>query len=69
MPPFVGTAVKVTEDPAQTGLAKALIDIPTGSNGFTIIGIGAEVAGFPVAQVELEVSVQVTRSPFDGIYE
>ena len=36
-PPFVGVAVKVTEVPAQTGLAEAAIDTLTGSSGFTVI--------------------------------
>ena len=69
MPPFVGRAVKVTEVPAQTGLAEVLIDMPTGSNGFTVIEIGVEVAGLFVAQVAFEVRSQVTASPFDRIYE
>ena len=60
--------MKVTEVPAQTGLADDAIDILTGRLGLTVIVNAAEVAGFPVVQVALEVSVQVIKSLFDGTY-
>ena len=65
-PPLVGVAEKVTEVPAQTGLADAAIDKLTGSNGFTVMVTVFEVAGLPVGQVALEVKTQVTRSLFIG---
>ena len=67
MPPFVGVAVNVTEVPAQTGLAETAIETLTGSNGFTVMVIGLEVAGLPVGQVAFEVSTQVTTSLFTGL--
>ena len=66
MPPLVGVAVKVTEVPAQTGFKLAAIETLTGSNGFTDIVTGAEVAGFPVGQVTLEVRTTFTTSEFKG---
>ena len=66
-PPFVGVAVKVTEVPAQTGLAEAAIDMLTGSSGFTVMVTVLEVAGLPVVQVSLEVSTQVSALPFEGV--
>ena len=58
--------MKVTEVPAQTGLAEAETDTLTGSNGFTVMVTVLEVAGLPVGQVALEVKTQVTRSLFIG---
>jgi hypothetical protein len=49
-------AVKVTEVPAQTGLADAAIDTLTGNSGFTVMVTTLEFAGLPVAQVALEVN-------------
>ena len=63
---MVGVAVKVTEVPAQTGLAEAAIDTLTGSRGFTVMVTVFDVAGLPVGQVALEVKTQVTRSLFIG---
>ena len=65
-PPLVGVAEKVTEVPAQTGLAEAAIDTFTGSRGFTVIVTVFEVAGLPVGQVAFEVSTQVTTSLLVG---
>ena len=56
--------MKVTLVPAQMvdpGLAA--IETLTGSEEFTVILIVFDVAGLPVAQVILEVSVQYTLSP------
>ena len=66
MPPFVGVAVKVTEVPEHTGLALADIETLTVCNGLTVMETVFDVAGLPVVQVALEVSTQVTWSPFDG---
>ena len=66
---MVGVAVKVTEVPAQTGLADATIEMLTGRFGLTVMVTTLEVAGLPVAQVALEVKIQVTASPLTGIYE
>ena len=62
MLPFVGSAVKVTETPAQTGFWEALTDKLTGSSGFTVIEIAPEVAGLSIAQVALEVGGAVCRA-------
>ena len=64
---MVGVAVKVTEVPAQTGLADGDIETLTGNNGFTVMVNVFETAGLPVGQVALEVRTQVTRSPFTGV--
>jgi hypothetical protein len=68
-PPLVGVAVKVTEVPAQTGLAEGAIVTLTGSNGLTVIVTGADVAGLPDGQTAFDVSTTVTASAFTGIYE
>ena len=65
---MVGVAVKVTEVPAQTGLALATMLTLTGRFGFTVIVIVFDVAGLPVVQSSLEVRTQVTASPFVGVY-
>ena len=63
----MGTAVKVTVEPAQTGSASGEMVILTGRFGLTTMTIEFEVAGFPLAQSALEVSTQATISPFTGI--
>jgi hypothetical protein len=56
VPPFVGVAVKVTEDPAHIGpVGNAAILTLAGSNGLTISVIVLEVAGLPVAHDAFEV--------------
>lgn len=67
VPPLTGVAVKVTEVPAQTGLAEGAIDTPTGRFVFTVIAIRFETAGFPTAQVALEVMVHFIISPWRGL--
>ena len=67
VPPLVGVAVKVTDVPAQTGLAEAAIDKLTGSSGFTVMVTVFDVAGLPVGQVAFEVSTQVIRSLLEGV--
>ena len=64
MPPLVGTAVKVTLVPEQIVVKLAEITTLTGRFGFTVIVMVFDVAGFPVAQVALDVKTQVTKSPF-----
>ena len=63
---MVGVAVKITEVPAQTGLAEAVMETLTGRLGSTVIFTEVELAGLPVAQVALEVNMQVIASAFDG---
>ena len=61
---MVGDAVNVTLVPEQiapAGLAEILT--LAGRFGFTTIVIAADVAGLPVTQSALEVSIHVTLSP------
>ena len=64
---MIGVAVKVTEVPKQMLVADAAIDMLTGNNGLTVMGMAFEVAGLPVLQVSLEVREQVITSPVTGI--
>ena len=61
-PPFVGVAVKVTLVPEQIVVAVADMLTLTGRFGFTVMVMEFDVAGLPVAQVALEVSMQVMIS-------
>jgi hypothetical protein len=61
-----GVAVKVTEVPAQTGLAEAAIETLAVSNGLTVMVTVFDVAGLPVTQAALVVSTQVKASLFAG---
>ena len=63
---MIGVALKVTEVPAQTVVAEAIIETLTGSNGLTVIVTVFETAGLPVVHVSLEVRVQVMAFPFAG---
>ena len=63
---MMAVAVKVTEVPEQTIVAVADNETLTGRIGFTVMVIKPEEAGFPVAQVALEVSSQVITSLFAG---
>ena len=57
--------MKVTVEPEHTDVPGfAAILMLTGSTGFTVIAIGFDVAGEPVAQVRLLVITQETTSPF-----
>ena len=52
VPPFEGVAVNVTEVPAQTGFAEAVIETLTGNNGFTVtvnVFVGRGPPQVPVA--------------------
>jgi hypothetical protein len=65
----MGVAVKLAVDPWQIGFASAVIDTDTGKLLLTVIVIGLELAFTPGLQEELDVMVQVTISPFWGMYE
>ena len=65
-PPLVGVAEKVTEVPVQTGFPDGEIKTLTGRLALTLIVIEFDVAGLPVAQVALEVKIQMFASLFDG---
>jgi len=67
LPPFTGAAVYVICEPEHTVPERVLIDMLTGSSGLTIMVTELEFAGFPDAQVALEVSTQVTASLFAGV--
>ena len=65
---MTGAAVKVTEVPAQTapgGVAVMLM--LTGRFGLTVMLIGFEVAGVPVAHVAFDERILVMISPFIGV--
>jgi len=65
---LVGVAVKLTVAPVQTVVASAAMETLTGNELSTVMIMELEVAGLPVAQVALEVRIQVTTSPFAGVY-
>ena len=65
---MTGKAEKVTEVPAQTGFAEAVMVTETGKFGFTVIQTWFEVAGFPIVQVLLEFRLQLMQSPLTGTY-
>ena len=66
---MVGVAVKVTEVPAQTGLAEAETETLTGRLGFTVMVTVFDVEGLPVGQVTFEVRTQLIVLPLAGIKE
>jgi hypothetical protein len=57
---LTGIAVNVTLLPSQTGFEDALMEIPTGRLGATVISIGFELAGLPSGHFMLEFIWQVT---------
>ena len=61
--------VKVTLVPAQTGFADEDMEMLTGNSGFTVIDTVFDAAGFPVAQVALEVSTQDIALVLSGTTE
>ena len=65
-PPLTGIAVKVTDVPAQTGLADAAMVIPADTSELTVMEMVFEVAGFPLTQTAFDVNTQVTASPLMG---
>jgi len=66
VPPFVGVAVKVTEEPEQVGLLPLVILIPTAgtTTGLMVIVMPFEVAVVGLAQEADEVMTQVIICPF-----
>jgi hypothetical protein len=68
-PPLTDMAENVTEVPAHTIVAEAVIVMLTGSSGFTVMVAVLEMAGFPVGQVASEVSLQVIASLLTGVNE
>ena len=57
---MVGTAVKMTDVPAQIAPdGEAEILTLAGNNGFTVMVIILDVAGLPVAQVAVDVIITV----------
>jgi hypothetical protein len=67
VPPFTGDAVKDTEFPWQYGLVSVLILTLADNDVLTDILTGAEMAGLPLTHAALDVSLQVTISPFCGV--
>ena len=63
----MGVAEYVTGIPEQTGLFEAAIVRETGELELTVMVTGFEVTGFACGQAMLDVSVQVTISPFTGV--
>ena len=55
--------------PAQTVVIGVLILMLTGMFGLTVMQIGLEVAGFPLAQTRFEVRLQLMQSPLTGMYD
>ncbi len=58
-------AVKVTLVPAQIVVAEAVTLTLTGRFGLTVMVTALEVAGLPVAQVALDVTIQVITSELE----
>jgi hypothetical protein len=67
IPAFVAKAVNVTGLPSQTGFADAVIFIPAGIVELTDMITVLEMAGFPVAQLKSETTMQEIVSPSDGL--
>jgi len=65
VPPLVGVAVKVTDEPEAAGLVPAVIAMLTdgATDGFTLIVILLLDAVVEVAQAEFEVIVHATTAP------
>jgi hypothetical protein len=59
-------AVKVTGLPSHTGLEEAETATLTGMTGLTDMVTGFEEAGLPETQVRLDITWQLTTSPFAG---
>jgi hypothetical protein len=68
VPPFTGFAVKVTGFPEQTGLDDAMMVMPIGNTGLTVMVIGFEIAGFSEVHTSEELTSQLTTSPSTGVY-
>jgi hypothetical protein len=69
VPPFTGIAEYMTDVPAHTVVALALIARLTGNNGLTAMVTVFEVAGFPMVHVSLEFRIHVIVFPLNGTKE
>lgn len=71
LPPFVGVAVNVTDEPAHIGLLPAVIAIDTEgtTTGFTVIVMLFDVAVVGEAHVALDVRTHVTICPLVNVVE
>jgi hypothetical protein len=69
VPPFVGVAVNVTDEPAHVGLFPEVIAIETAGTktGLTVIVIPFDVAVVGLAQVAVDVITQVTTCPLVNV--
>ena len=67
MPPYMVALVNVTNVPAQTGFAEAVMEMVTGKLGSAVMQTVFEVAGLPVAQARFDVKEQVIQSPSAGV--
>ena len=63
---MTGEALKVTEVPAQTGLAEGVAVTLTASSGFTFMVTVFDVEGLPLGQIALDESTQITASLLIG---
>ena len=63
---MVGVAVKVVFVPEQIVVVPEILTL-TGKFGFTVTVKLLDVAGLPVAQVALDVTIQVTASALDNV--
>lgn len=53
--------------PAQTGLAEGATEMLTGKSGFTVMVTVLEAAGLPIAQIAVEVNMEVMVLLFAGV--
>lgn len=67
LPPFVGVAENVTNEPEHTLVAEAVIASAGVTIGLTVMVIVLLVAVVANKQVALLVSVHFTTSPFKGV--
>ena len=69
MPPLVGVAVNVTDDPEAAGFVPALMAMVTegATDGLTVIVMLLLVAEVAVAHAELEVIVHATTAPLASV--
>jgi hypothetical protein len=66
-PPLNMVEVKLTGSPVHDGLEDAVITMFAGSKGLTVMAMGAEKAGLPIAQTSLEVTTHETAWLFAGM--
>ena len=63
---MTGVAVNATSVVAQIGFREAIMETLTGKLTIATMMIWLDSAGLPLTQVKLEVTSQVTVSPFNG---